>query len=199
MLSFTLIHAITFAFAAAIEVHIQNVSNWPSLRFDFTLKRSSMAIFGQSSFSMFANPVLSDSNSRVVYDTFATISDGSATYNYTLVDGISIISKSSVENKTMTSFTCLGSESGNLPPVNAIVTALNEATTVVESDTSTRCSSGKMYKVSINNIDFSLCTFGSSGFKLYGNDMNIAVEYMDLPVNIIIRYVDAKHRYRPAP
>lgn len=203
ILRFAMVFAVSLALAASTAPdrlnsertfrELQNESTrWPALRFHFTLKRSSMKVFGLIDFSMFANPVLSDDSSSVTYDTFSTFTEGTTVYNYTFINGVAFISKGSVDNNSTTPVvTCLGSESGNLPPVNSIVTAINEATGISGSGSSSnRCSTGNTYKVLINSIDFFLCTSGSSGFKLYGSDMDISVEYLDHQVNISIPVVN---------
>lgn len=167
------------------ELHQDGDVNWPPLRFDFILKRSSMQIFGQSSFSMFANPLVSSDGASVIYNTFVASAEGSTLYNYTLVHGIGLISKSSVDNNTDNSIVkCLEPESGNLPPINTIASAINAATATSGSGNSKiRCSTDHLFELLINGIDFSLCASGS-GLKMYGDDMHIAVRYMESPVNI---------------
>ncbi|KAG7387363.1 hypothetical protein PHYPSEUDO_014387 [Phytophthora pseudosyringae] len=164
----------------------RTAANWPALRFLFTLKRSSMNIFGQSDFSMFSNPVLSDDGSNVLYESFASFTENKTRYNYTFVDGAAFISRTSVDSNTAASVvTCLGSESGNLPPVNAIVAAVNEATAVSGGGSSYRCSTGSSYKILVNRTEFILCRGGVSDLTMYGADMNIAVDYLNQQVSIV--------------
>ncbi|GMF20900.1 unnamed protein product [Phytophthora lilii] len=155
----------------------ENEPAWLPLRFDFSLKRSSMKVFGHSSFSMFASPQLSSDNTTVIYDVFATFADGMAIYNYTFANGAAFISSVSADNKSVTnSVTCLDSESGNLPPINSIIAAINSAASLVEEDSrNPRCSSSA--SISINGIEFTLCA-GLSGFTMTGSDINIGVQYM---------------------
>ncbi|KAF4318158.1 hypothetical protein G195_008236 [Phytophthora kernoviae 00238/432] len=53
-----------------------------------------MQVYGQSTFRMLANPIVSSDATSVLYDAFATFTDDSALYNYTLMNGISYISRS---------------------------------------------------------------------------------------------------------
>ncbi|RLN47613.1 hypothetical protein BBJ29_010139 [Phytophthora kernoviae] len=95
-------------------------ANWPSLRLHFTLKRSTMQVYGQSVFSMIANPTVSSDSSSVLYNTFATFDEGATSYNHTLVDGLAYVSQSSLDDSTATpSVSCVDSDS--LPSVNSIV------------------------------------------------------------------------------
>ncbi|GMF60690.1 unnamed protein product [Phytophthora fragariaefolia] len=161
-----------------------NEANWPSLRFDFTLKRSSMRLYGQSTFSMVANPVISNQGASVIYNTFATFTEGPMVYNYTYLDGSAFISKGCQNDNTVNhTVECLGSESGNLPPINAIVEAIINATAVSENADNIRCSTDHLFEVSIVGIKFSMCASGT-GLKMYGTDMNIVVEYVRRPLDI---------------
>ncbi|KAF4320653.1 hypothetical protein G195_006125 [Phytophthora kernoviae 00238/432] len=159
----------------------------PSLRMQFTLKRDSMKIHGQSQFYVFANPVVSFDNSTILYDGFTAFMDGTTDYTYLLVDGIAYSVTSTVgDSSSAGTATCLSSDL--LPPLDSIVTVLNGATAIAsasESDDGTiSCSSGDLFKVTLGGADFVLCGEGSSGFKIYGSDLDIAVEFLDSPVAI---------------
>lgn len=71
---------------------LDGATDWPSLRFNLTLKRNSMRIYGQSKVSMIASPVVSENGSRVFYNAFASFSDGSKVSNYTYADGVTYVS-----------------------------------------------------------------------------------------------------------
>ncbi|KAF4029518.1 hypothetical protein GN244_ATG18735 [Phytophthora infestans] len=119
-----------------VHVAVAQPNDWPSLRFHFTLKRSSMKVHGETDFSMYANPILSDSDDKVLYDVFASFTDDTTLYNYTLIDGAAYASTTpfssslSDKDKVTPSVDCVDSESGTLPAINAIVTAINKATAV---------------------------------------------------------------------
>ncbi|ETM55372.1 hypothetical protein L914_01395 [Phytophthora nicotianae] len=161
------------------------VTDWPSLEFHFKVKRNSMNVHGQSDFFMFANPVVSTDGNRVLYDVFSTISDGRTVYNYSLINGVGFSSISSLDNTVAPSINCLDSELGKLPPINAIVNALNDATVVSSTgNTLIECPSGELFKVTVNGFDFALCASDSSGFTLQGGDMDVEVKDLDSPVDI---------------
>ncbi|KAG7381331.1 hypothetical protein PHYPSEUDO_006176 [Phytophthora pseudosyringae] len=159
-------------------------ASWPSLRFHFMIKRSSMEVHGNSDFSVFANPVVS--NSSVQYDTFATFMEDSTRYNYTVVDGLGYASGSSLDDSSP-HIEC--DDTDMVPSINSIVSALNEAVPVSSISSSSSgaidCSSGNTFKTTVNGIDLGLCFSGSSGFTMYGSDMEIAVEYLESRENIV--------------
>ncbi|KAG7381332.1 hypothetical protein PHYPSEUDO_006177 [Phytophthora pseudosyringae] len=165
---------------------------WPSLRFHFMVKRSPMKVHGLSAFAMLASPVVSEDGSpNVLYDTFATFTEDSTVYNYTLVDGIAYASRSSPGGgNSPAAIECANSDS--LPSINSIAAALSEASGVSSISASGRdieCPNGDWFKVSVNGIDFGLCYSGSSGFSMHGSDMDINVEYVD---NILVPALDVQ-------
>ncbi|KAI9917647.1 hypothetical protein PsorP6_012303 [Peronosclerospora sorghi] len=136
-------------------------SDWPSLQFQFKLKRSSMRPYRHSEFSMFANPVISADESSILYDIFASFNDGTVTSNYTLVNGVAYlqISPLQVDSNTPLSVQYLRSELSDILPINSIVSALNEATPVSNfSGISIDCNDGKIYKVSISKWSILIVT-----------------------------------------
>lgn len=166
-------------------------TQWPSLRFHFTLKRSSMKAFGQSEFDMFANPIVSGKKDKVLYDVYATFTEGTTLYNYTLIESVAHSSSTPYsgnpadDSKATPTVTCLDSEAVKLPAINAIVSAINGATAVSgTSDKSINCSSGSLFKVTVNGIDFALCASGSTGFTMQGTDMDITVEFLESAIDI---------------
>ncbi|KAG3183534.1 hypothetical protein PC128_g14131 [Phytophthora cactorum] len=161
-------------------------TDWPSLRFQFMLKRASMKVYGRSQFSMFATPTVSAIEDTILYDVFAQFTQDEVLYNYTEIDGIEYLSTSSVNDSSASpSGKCFDS-SGNIPSINSIVSAINEATTASASNSSAgiKCSPGNLFKVSVGGINFGLCTTKSSGFTMLGSDMDITVEYLDTRVAI---------------
>ncbi|KAG7387367.1 hypothetical protein PHYPSEUDO_014391 [Phytophthora pseudosyringae] len=168
------------------QLNIDNATTeWPSLRFTFTLKRSSMKIHDESEFSMLADPLVSTDASHVLYNTFATFSEKSTIHNYTLVDGVRYYSSSPLENATaLDAVNCFDPELDQLPPINAILDGINQATPVSNAPSGVECSSGNLFKITVNGIDFALCATGASGLKMYGSDVDVAVEYLDKHANI---------------
>ncbi|KAJ8575900.1 hypothetical protein ON010_g3312 [Phytophthora cinnamomi] len=168
------------------DLEDESTANWPSLRFHFKLKRSSMNVYGESDFDMYANPVVSDNQDSVLYDAVATFSDESTQINYTLIDGTARMAiRSSDEDTTVT---CLDTESDKLPPINTITNALNEATALSSASGSgsgaVQCPHGSLFKVLVNGIHFALCASGTSGFTMTGTDVDIVVDYLDYRVEI---------------
>ncbi|KAL8003871.1 hypothetical protein Plhal703r1_c11g0056891 [Plasmopara halstedii] len=141
----------------------------PSLRLHFTLKRSSMNLYGQSQFYVFANPVVSSDNTSVIYDGYATFLDGTTEYTYMLLLNSSV------------------SPSILLPPVNNIISALSNATTVSSAfagnDTIT-CASGILLQATLGDTTFVICSSGPDGFTVYGSDLDITVDYLTSPATI---------------
>ncbi|KAL3667079.1 hypothetical protein V7S43_008021 [Phytophthora oleae] len=163
-----------------------SLADAPSLRLQFTLKRSSMNIYGQSQFYVFANPVLSSDNTSVLYDGYAAFMDGNTDYTFLLVDGIAYFVTATVgDTSGSQSAQCLSSSL--LPPLNDIISALNSATAISSaaagSDTIT-CSSGDLFQATLGDATFVICSSGSDGFTIYGSDLDITVEYLDSPVTI---------------
>ncbi|KAG4048878.1 hypothetical protein PC123_g15823 [Phytophthora cactorum] len=177
-----------------VHITAAQESAWPSLRFHFKLKRSSMKVHGESDFSMYANPILSNNTDKVLYDVFASFKDDTTLYNYTLIDGAAYASttpfsgSSSDKTDGTPSVVCIDSESGTLPAINSIVAAINQATAVSSvsgrGSDSIRCSSGNLFKVTIKDINFVLCASGSSGFTMQGTDMDIDVEFLESYIDI---------------
>ncbi|GMG18235.1 unnamed protein product [Phytophthora fragariaefolia] len=166
-------------------------TSWPSLRFHFTLKRSSMKAYGESEFDMYVNPIVSSNQANVLYDVFATFTEGTTLYNYTLIDDIAHSSStpysggSSDGNSATSTVSCLDSEAGKIPAINAIVDGINKATAVSASaSTPIPCSSGSLFKVTVNGIDFALCSSGSTGFTLQGTDIDIGAEFLESAIDI---------------
>ncbi|KAG1709103.1 hypothetical protein DVH05_022735 [Phytophthora capsici] len=163
-----------------------SLADAPSLRLQFTLKRPSMNIYGQSQFYLFANPVLSSDNTSVLYDGYAAFMDGTTDYTFMLVNGIAYFVTATVgDTSGSQNAQCLSSSL--LPPLNDIISALNGATAISSaaagSDTIT-CSSGDLFQATLGDATFVICSSGSDGFTIYGSDLDIAVEYLDSPVTI---------------
>ncbi|ETL49084.1 hypothetical protein L916_01374 [Phytophthora nicotianae] len=160
-------------------------TQWPSLRFNFRLKRSSMKVNGQSMFSMVADPVVSVDESHVLYDTFATFTEDTTVHNYTSVNGTAYYSSNDLNNSTApATIECLDPELDHLPPINTIVDAINLAIPISRGPGGVVCPSENLFKVVVNDIDFALCASGLSEFTMYGSDMDITVEYVETRLSI---------------
>ncbi|RQM14511.1 hypothetical protein DD237_006353 [Peronospora effusa] len=156
----------------------------PSLKFQFTLKRSSVQVQGLTELSVFANPIELDGGDSVLYDVFSSFIERDTVHNYYLVNGIGM--SSSVSNFCTENDSLLD----DIPPINTIISALNEATAVSSEagtfQSAVECPNGNLFKVTINNIDFALCTLDSLGFTMHGSDMDVKVEYLNAHLNIRI-------------
>jgi hypothetical protein len=167
-------------------------TRWPSLKFQFVSKRSSMKVYGQSNLSMEAAPVVG--NGRVQYNVFAQFTQSSATYNYTEVNGTTYLSTSSVHNSSAASLVeCLQPSSSNIPSINSIVSAINEATEMLGRSSALECSTGRLFKVTVTGIDFALCS-QASGLSMNGADLDVFVEYLEKPVDVVDPLVTARTR-----
>jgi hypothetical protein len=179
---------------SAMQRTLQDQVDWPSLRLHFKLKRSSMKVFGQTEFSMFASPAVSANGDSVLYDAFASFTQNTNVYNYTLVNGTANSEDSPLprNNSLGSSANCLESESGRLPPVNVIADAINQAVGVPSGNgEAADCASGGLFKVVVNGVNFTLCAAGSTGFTMTGEDMDVKVEYLASHVDIQAPTVDA--------
>ncbi|KAG7387359.1 hypothetical protein PHYPSEUDO_014383 [Phytophthora pseudosyringae] len=174
----------TEALASQQELDHQSVNsstNWPSLLFNFTVKRSSMKVYGQSEFSMLATPVLSVNNTRVLYDDSTHFIQGANVLSYMEVGGVAYLSTSLADGSSFTPppAECFHSESGDIPSINSIIAGINEATAVSSSGDADECSTGgDLFKMSVNGIVLALCLSTSSGFTMKSNDLDISVEYL---------------------
>ncbi|GMF29923.1 unnamed protein product [Phytophthora lilii] len=154
-----------------------------SLRVHFKLKRSSMQIYGQSEFDVFANPVVSSANTAVRYDGYANFTESGTNHTFVLVDGIAYFVTSTADGTV----TAECSSSSSLAPLNLIIPALNDATAIssaIVDDKKVNCPTGDLFKVVLGDATFVLCASGSAGFVVYGSDLDISVQYLDSPVSI---------------
>ncbi|KAG3114531.1 hypothetical protein PI124_g10400 [Phytophthora idaei] len=162
-----------------------SLADAPSLRLQFTLKRSTMNVYGQSQFYVFANPVVSSDNTSVLYDGYAAFMDGTTDYTLMLVNGIAYFVTSTAGDASISSAQCLSSSL--LPPLNDIVSALNDATAISSAaagNSTITCASGDLFQATLGDATFVICSSGSDGFTIYGSDLDISVEYLDSPVAI---------------
>ncbi|GMF34436.1 unnamed protein product [Phytophthora lilii] len=164
------------------------LTSLPPLHFRFKIKRDAMEVHGQSDFSVLANPIVSftDVGSSVLYDTFAAFLDDDIIYNYTLVNGTAYVFGSYFNGSNAPAVTFV--DANILPPVNAIVSGVNIATPVshilTNNGSVVPCLPGGSFRASVNDIDFGICFSGSLGFKMFGSDMDIEVEYLKNAIDI---------------
>ncbi|GMF34389.1 unnamed protein product [Phytophthora fragariaefolia] len=164
-------------------------TGWPSLRFDFKFKRSSISIYGHETFSMYANPSLDANGTSVLYDVSAAFREGSTEYNYTVVNGIALLMTNTVATGLVSSeVNYLSSELDDFPPINAIVSALNNARPLSDSAVirdNIKCTADMLYAVSVGGFQFALCVTSALGFTMYGRNADIVVEYLENRVSIV--------------
>ncbi|EEY61836.1 uncharacterized protein PITG_13783 [Phytophthora infestans T30-4] len=164
---------------------LATLADAPSLRLQFTLKRPTMNVYGQTQFYVFANPIVSSDNTSVLYDGYTAFMDGTTDYTLMLVNGVAYFVTSQVGDASSASAQCLSSSL--LPPINDIVSALNDATAISSAaagnDTIT-CASGNLFQATLGDANFVICSSVSDGFTIYGSDLDISVEYLDSPVDI---------------
>jgi hypothetical protein len=171
---------------------LTSTTEWPSLKLHFTLKRGSMQVFGQPEFDVYANPVVSDDGLNVTYNGYVDFTEGSTLTRYTLVDGIAYSSTSTETQSASPSAQCL--QANELPPINDMLPALNEATPVSKASLEgkkIKCTAGSLLKVTFRGLHLAVCANGSAGVHAYGSDMDIAIEYLDKPVEINAPTIDA--------
>ncbi|KAG7394150.1 hypothetical protein PHYBOEH_005605 [Phytophthora boehmeriae] len=152
-----------------------------------------MKVYGQSEFYVFANPVVSSDNTSVLYNGYAAFINGTTEVTFVLVDGVAYIKTHSWgdANSTVT-VSCL--DANATQPLKTIIDALNDATaisSVSTSDETITCTNGNLFKVTFGGADYALCAAGAAGFTIYGSDLDIAVEYLDDPVDISAPTLDA--------
>ncbi|KAG2877416.1 hypothetical protein PC114_g23644 [Phytophthora cactorum] len=168
---------------AVTAVSATTLTDARPLRLHFTLKRSSMTMYGHLEFDVFANPVLSADNTAVRYDGYATFKEGTTKHTIVMVDGIAYFVTSNADGTE----TAECSSSSSLALLNYIIPTLNGATAISSAtvdDKKITCSSGDLLKVVLGDATFVICASGSSGFIVYGSDLDISVKYLDHPVSI---------------
>ncbi|POM60395.1 hypothetical protein PHPALM_30759 [Phytophthora palmivora] len=142
-----------------------------------------MKMYGQSEFDVYANPVVSLDNTMIRYDGYATFAEETTKHTIVMVDGIAYFVTSTVDG----SETAECSSSSSLALLNYIIPALNEATAISSAtvdDKKITCSSGDLFKIVLGDATFVLCASGSSGFIVYGSDLDISVKYLASSVPI---------------
>ncbi|CAI5741292.1 unnamed protein product [Peronospora destructor] len=174
---------VVFAAFSALASGLQNdtVVSYPSLLYHFSIKRIAMQVHSHSQFSVRANPVVSlGDTTSVLYDAYAVFKEGKSIYKHSLVDGVTYISRSFRTGGGKSEVEC--SSADILLSVNLLVKALGTAkavSAITRSDGSViSCSVGNSFRISVNGIKFGVCSYGSLGFKIFGSDVDVKVEYM---------------------
>ncbi|KAG2956468.1 hypothetical protein PC120_g28700 [Phytophthora cactorum] len=103
--------------------------------------------------------------------------DGTTDYTLMLVNGIAYFVTSTAGDASSSSAQCLSSSL--LPPLNDIVSALNDVTAISSAaagNSTITCASGDLFQATLGDATFVICSSGSDGFTIYGSDLDISVE-----------------------
>ncbi|KAG7390165.1 hypothetical protein PHYPSEUDO_008619 [Phytophthora pseudosyringae] len=154
----------------------------PSIKLGFSVHRSTMAIFGSTSFDIYVKPVVSGSS--VTFDGKATLEQDGITHNFYLVDSVPY---HEVVGNNGDSTTCLPND--NIPSVSAIVEALASATPVssVNTDQAISCNNGTWLSASLAGEPYVLCTGSDASdgnFIVYGEDLSVSFKFLSEDVAI---------------
>ncbi|KAE9241762.1 hypothetical protein PF004_g6901 [Phytophthora fragariae] len=157
-------------------------SSLPSMKLGFNIQRSTMEVYGTSTFDVYVKPVLSGSN--VTFDGKVTFEQNGTTHNFVLIDGIPY---HEVINSTADSTTCLPTQL--FPSVPDIVEAIASATAVssVNTDQDISCTNGTWLSTTFAGESYVLCTGADAedgNFTVYGEDLSISFEYLSEDVVI---------------
>ncbi|CAH0517367.1 unnamed protein product [Peronospora belbahrii] len=169
-------------------------TDWPSLKVHFTLKRDSMHVYGHTEFDVYLNPVVldesdNDGSASVLYDGYVDFSNRNTLAKYSLVNGIAYSTINLEPNQTQllsTMSQCL--PINMLPPLNEMLPALNAATPIASANLEgieIKCTTGHFFKVMLQGLSFVICVSDTSGFHVYGSDMEFEVKYLKIPVQIV--------------
>ncbi|POM70895.1 Hypothetical protein PHPALM_12612 [Phytophthora palmivora] len=167
-----------------------STTEWPSLKLHFTLKRNSMQVYGQPEFDVYANPIVSNDGLSVTYNGYVDFNEGSTLTRYLLVDGIaySTMTTSATKQTQSTSSMSQCIDAKVLPPLNAMLPALNDAVPVANATldgAKIKCLPGNLFKVTFRGLNLAVCASGTSGVHVYGSDMEIGITYLKKRVEIV--------------
>ncbi|KAE9183064.1 hypothetical protein PF002_g26809 [Phytophthora fragariae] len=161
---------------------VAGTSSLPSLKLGFKVHRSTMEVYGTSTFDVYVKPVLSGSS--VTFDGKVSFEQDGTTYNFVLIDSVPYYE---VVSGTSNSTTCVPTE--NILSVPDIVQALASATAVssVNTDQDISCTNGTWLSTTFAGEPYVLCTgakTGSGDFTVYGEDLSVSFEYLSEDVTI---------------
>ncbi|KAG7392124.1 hypothetical protein PHYPSEUDO_002348 [Phytophthora pseudosyringae] len=159
-----------------------SLSDAPSVKLHVTFKRKTMELHGQSEFDIYASPVVSANGVSVLYNSYTTFHDGDSEFTYTMMDGSAYVTTTDASDAE--TVRCLPA---NSLPFDKILPALNAATPIPSAsigDKSVECASGNLFRTTFAGAHYAICAEGETGFTAYSSDLDIAVEYLDGPVNV---------------
>jgi hypothetical protein len=153
----------------------------PSIKLGFNVHRSTMAIYGTSSFDVYVKPVLSGSS--VTFDGKVSFEQDGSTHNLFLVDNVPY---QEVVDGSANATTCLPTDT--FPSVPDIVDAIASATAVssVNTDQDISCD-GQWLSTTFSGENYVICTGADASdgnFTVYGEDFSVSFEYLSEEVTI---------------
>ncbi|CAI5736955.1 unnamed protein product [Hyaloperonospora brassicae] len=169
--------------------------HWPSLKLHFTLKRSSMQLFGQSEFDVYANPIVSHDGTRVYYDGYVDFVEETTRTRYFMVDGVAYDERTELDetDRVVARKThCL--PGSLLSPFEEIMTALNDVTvasTARQDGDKITCAAGHLFEVTFQGLEMVICASGAAGFRAYTSDIDIEVTFLKYRVKVPVPKVTA--------
>lgn len=147
-----------------------------------------MQFHGHSEFTVLANPNVARDGLSVKYDGYIDLIEGMTRVRYTLLDGIAF---STTTTQTQATSKCI--EPRALPPFMDILASLNDVTQIAKATMNSaqiECLQGKLLMTKLDGLDLALCASSSSGFQVYGSDLEIVVTYLKHRIQIQAPHVD---------
>ncbi|KAL3660428.1 hypothetical protein V7S43_014581 [Phytophthora oleae] len=160
-----------------------SLDSLPSLKLHVTLQRKALELHGQAEFDVFANPIVSDDGSSVLYDGYATFVEGHERFTYSLVDGAPYL----VTNDSSSNAASVRCIPPSTLPFNAILPSLNAAESIPSASIggeAIECEGGELFKTSFAGVHYAICSTDEAGFTALASDVTIDVDYLDKPVDI---------------
>ncbi|KAG3016146.1 hypothetical protein PC119_g11445 [Phytophthora cactorum] len=184
MISSRYLATTVIALTALAQLHTTTAASAvPSIKLGFNVHRSTMAMYGSTSFDIYVKPVVSGYN--VSFDGKATFEQDGVVHNFYLVDSVPY---HEVVTSSVNATTCLPIE--NIPSVPAIFEAIASATPVssVNTDQVISCNNGTWLSTYFAGEPYVLCTGAehvyASNFVGYGEDLSVSFEFLSDEVTI---------------
>ncbi|KAG2780887.1 hypothetical protein Pcac1_g9063 [Phytophthora cactorum] len=178
MISSRYLATTVIALTALAQLHTTTAASAvPSIKLGFNVHRSTMAMYGSTSFDIYVKPVVSGYN--VSFDGKATFEQDGVVHNFYLVDSVPY---HEVVTSSVNATTCLPIE--NIPSVPAIFEAIASATPVssVNTDQVISCNNGTWLSTYFAGEPYVLCTGAehvyASNFVGYGEDLSVSFEFL---------------------
>ena len=165
------------------------------MKLHFTLKRSSMQMFGQSEFDVYANPIVSHDGTRVYYDGYVDFDEETARARYFMVDGVAYAARTELDDtgRVVARMThCL--PVSLLPPFEEVMAAFNDVTvasTARHNGHKITCAAGHLFEVTFQGLEMVICASGAAGFHAYASDVDIEVTFLSDRVKVPVPKVTA--------